>query len=143
MDVASSTTTNCNMMRRPSKRITMSCFILLFNFFLGVSCTWLAPSHHRSCQRPTRTLHRKGRPPAIWRHPPHGSASETHSWSCRQAMAITQVQLKLQRHSFRSVIVRHRIWFDHHLPVRRLNCHLVLFPGHEWADIVNKVAMNR
>jgi hypothetical protein len=53
-------------------------------------------------------------------------------------MAIAQVQLELRRHSFRSVIVQR-----HHLRVRNLNRHLVLLPGYEQADIVNKVAMNR
>ncbi len=58
-------------------------------------------------------------------------------------MAIAQVQLELQRHSFHSVIVRCYIRLDHHLPVRRLNRHLVLLPGYERVDVVNKVAMNR
>ncbi|CAK9215115.1 unnamed protein product [Sphagnum troendelagicum] len=62
--------------------------------------------------------------------------------TCRQAMAIAQVQLELRRHSFRSVIVRHHIRLDHHLLVRRLNRHLVLLLGYERADAINKVVMN-
>jgi len=58
-------------------------------------------------------------------------------------MAIAQVQLELRRHSFYSVIVRHCIRFDHHLPVCRLNRHLVLLLGYERPDAINKVAMNR
>jgi hypothetical protein len=49
----------------------------------------------------------------------------------------------LQQHSFHSIIVRRRIRLDHHLPVRHLNHHLILLPRYEWADAVNKVAMNR
>jgi hypothetical protein len=62
--------------------------------------------------------------------------------TCRQAMAIAQVQLKLRWHSFRSVIVQRRIRLDHHLLVCHLNRHLVLPPTYEWVDAVNKIAMN-
>ncbi|CAK9237830.1 unnamed protein product [Sphagnum troendelagicum] len=59
------------------------------------------------------------------------------------AMAITQVQLELRRHTFRAPIVSCHIRLDYHLPVRSLNHHVLLLLGYEWVDTVKKVAMNR